>query len=113
VGVLPGVTKQVAFYEDAHRVEWTIDTTGFTWAQSMSASAEAAAGGGSVLSIAGKTAAWPSLLASGKRKRAFRALSDSVAACLAQPPAQKLAPRTDGDRYRYWNGTEWSADPPA
>jgi hypothetical protein len=107
---LPTVTAAAAFYEEDRRVEWTIDTSGLRWAQVMSASTEASPNG-SVLSMAGRTKVWPSLLGPAARAKAFRALSDAVSKYLAYPPADRAAPRT-GDVYRWWTGSEWSYDPP-
>jgi hypothetical protein len=107
---LPIVTVGASFYEAARRVEWTMDTSGVRWAQAMSASAEASPNG-SVLRVTGKTRVRSSLFGPGARGKAFRTLSGAVSAYLASPPAKKSVVRS-GDVYRWWNGSEWSYDPP-
>jgi len=109
---LPTVTTRAAFYEATHRVEWTIDTTGFMWAQTMSASADEGPDNTSVLAMTGRTRYWPSMLAPGARARTHRTLAAAINAYLANPPARKPAPRTGGDYFRTWNGQEWSVEPP-
>jgi hypothetical protein len=107
---LPCVTVGASFYETARRVEWTIDTSRTRWAQQMTASAEASPNG-SALRMTGKTEVRSSLFGRAARGRAFSTLSAAVSEYLARPPTKKPAGRT-GDVFRWWNGSEWSYDPP-
>jgi len=111
IASLPRVTTQAAFYVEARRVEWTIDVSGFTWAQAMSAAVEAGPGAGSVLSLSGRSTAWRSLLGPSRRAKAYTALVEGVTAYLARPPAARIAMPTR-DEFRWWNGSEWSYEPP-
>ena len=42
---LPSVTNQATFYEDEHKVEWTLDLSGFDWPERMNARVEASPDG--------------------------------------------------------------------
>ena len=111
VACLPSVTSQAGFYPDARRVEWTVDTTGFMWAQSMSASVEPTGDRTSVLTVTGVTRVRPSLLAPHARTKQFRTFVDAINRYLEHPPMLRLTLPTD-DYYRYWTGQEWTTDPP-
>ena len=115
---LPRVTTTATFYEEARRVEWTMDMTGFDWAELMSARVEASRDGGAVVTVEGKSAqgfaanTGPSLLGPGRRKRAAAALLAAVSDTVSRfgEAAAKLS--ADDDGYRYWNGRGWTPDPP-
>ena len=53
---LPSVTSQATFYEESHRVEWTMDLSAFDWPERMSARVEASRDGGAVVTVEGKSA---------------------------------------------------------
>jgi hypothetical protein len=108
---LPSVTSQATFYEEAHRVEWTMDQSGFDWPERMSARVEASGDGGAVVTVQGKSAygtGAKSIAGPGRRRKAAAALLAAVSAAVSQ----STRPPTDDDGYRYWNGREWTREPP-
>jgi hypothetical protein len=111
---LPSVTSQATFYEDTHRVEWTMDATGFDWPERMSARVEASRDGGAVVTVEGKSAyggGSQSILGPGRRKKVAAALLAAVSAAVSQSGGA-ARPVADDDGYRYWNGREWTREPP-
>jgi hypothetical protein len=111
VRALPVVTTHAAFYYHDRRVEWTIDTTGFMWRQSMTAAVEPDEKG-SALVVTGQTEVRASLLAPHARAHAFHTLADAVAHHLAEPPPEGEVDTDGRDEYRWWNGLRWTYDPP-
>ncbi len=114
---LPRVTMTATFYEDAHRVKWTMDKTGFDWAELMSARVEASRNGGAVVTVEGKSAqgfgpgTGPSMIGPGRRRKAAAALLAAVSDVVSRFGEEVAkVPSTDG--YRYWNGREWTLEPP-
>ena len=108
---LPVLTHQATWYEHDRRVEWVVDSTGFSWTQNMTASVDEAANGLAVLSFSGRSPYRSALGDSGRRERAFRALTDRVAETLAHPLTMTVEHHAD-DEFRWWNGHEWTVDPP-
>ena len=111
---LPRVTNQATFYEEAHRVEWTMDRTAFDWPERMSARVEASRDGGAVLTVEGKSAdgiGAKSIAGPGRRRKAAAALLAAVSAAVDQSGGA-TSPPADDDGYRYWDGREWTREPP-
>jgi len=111
---LPSVTSQATFYEQAHRVEWTMDLSAFDWPERMSARVEASRDGGAVVTVEGKSASGSgvkSIAGPGRRRKAAAALLGAVSAVLSQPGGAARPP-ADDDGYRYWNGRQWTREPP-
>jgi hypothetical protein len=111
---LPSVTSQATFYEDAHRVEWTMDRSAFDWPERMSAHVEAARDGGAVVTVGGKSAygtGAKSVAGPGRRRKAAAALLAAVSAAVSRSGGATRSP-ADDDGYRYWNGREWTREPP-
>ncbi len=111
---LPSVTSQATFYEQAHRVEWTMDLSAFDWPERMSARVEASRDGGAVVTVEGKSASGSgvkSIAGPGRRRKAAAALLGAVSAVLSQPGGAARPP-ADDDGYRYWNGRQWTLEPP-
>jgi hypothetical protein len=111
---LPSVTSQATFYEDAQRVEWTTDLSAFDWPERMSARVEALPDGGAVVIVEGKSAygaGAKSIAGPGRRRKAAAALLAAVSAVLSQSGGAARPP-VDDDGYRYWNGREWTLEPP-
>ena len=113
---LPAVTATATFYEDAHRVTWTMGQTGFDWAELMSARVEASRDG-AVVTVQGKSAqgfgagGQPSIIGPGRRRKAAAALLAAVSDVVSRFGEEAAkAPATDG--HRYWNGREWTLEPP-
>jgi hypothetical protein len=108
---LPQVTTQATFWESAHSVEWSSDATPFSWGQVFKSWVEAGPGGSSILILSGKSPIRPSLGDRRRRAAVFRALVESVSEVISGPEAATAAPPTE-DRVRYWNGAEWTVEPP-
>jgi hypothetical protein len=107
VAALPTVITQAAFFDRDRRVEWTTDTTGWSYPQSMTASVEANTDRTSRLTLTGTTRYRAAIGDKQRRTRIFVALSTEIAAWLAHPLlASPETPRA-GDEYRWWNGEEW------
>jgi hypothetical protein len=112
---LPSVTNQATFYEDAHRVEWTMDLSAFDWPERMSARVEASRDDGAVVTVEGKSAygtGAKSIAGPGRRRKAAAALLAAVSAAVSQSGGAATRPPADDDGYRYWNGREWTREPP-
>ena len=112
---LPSVTNQATFYEEAHRVEWTLDLSAFDWPERMSARVEASRDGGAVVTVEGKSAygtGAKSIAGPGRRRKAAAALLAAVSAAVSRPGAAATRPPADDDGHRYWNGREWTREPP-
>jgi hypothetical protein len=109
------VTNQATFYEEAHRVEWTLDLSAFDWPERMSARVEASPDGGAVVTVEGKSAygfGAKSVAGPGRRRKAAAALLAGVSAAVSRSGGA-TGPPADDDGYRYWNGREWTREPPA
>jgi hypothetical protein len=112
---LPSVTSQATFYEEAHRVEWTMDLSAFDWPERMSARVEASRDGGAVVTVEGKSAygtGAKSIVGPGRRRKAAAVLLAAVSAVVSQSGGAAARPPADDDGYRYWNGREWTLEPP-
>jgi hypothetical protein len=111
---LPSVTNQATFYEDEHRVEWTLDLSGFDWPERMSARVEASPDGGAVVTVEGKSAygGAKSVAGPGRRRKAAAALLAAISAAVSPSGGAATRPPTDDDGYRYWTGREWTREPP-
>jgi len=113
---LPSITNQATFYEDAHRVEWTMDSSGFDWPERMSARVEAAPDGGAAVTVEGKSTyggGTKSIAGPGRRRKAAAALLAAVSAAVSRSGGAAIKrPPSDDDGYRYWNGREWTREPP-
>ena len=112
---LPSVTNQATFYEDEHRVEWTLDLSAFDWPERMSARVEASPDGGAVVTVEGKSAygaGAKSVAGPGRRRKAAAALLAAISAAVSRSGGAATRPPTDDDGYRYWNGREWTREPP-
>jgi hypothetical protein len=108
---LPRVTTQATFWEQARRVHWSTNATAFSWGQSFDSSVEAAGDGSSVLTLTGKSPVRPSFGDRGRREAIFQSLVDGVSETLSRPAAGGGEVPTE-DRVRYWNGVEWTVEPP-
>jgi len=111
---LPRVTNQAMFYEEAHKVEWTMDRTAFDWPERMSARVEASRDGGAVVIVEGKSAygiGAKSIAGPGRRRKAAAALLAAVSAAVNQSGGATRPP-ADDDGYRYWDGRAWTREPP-
>jgi hypothetical protein len=111
---LPSVTSQATFYEQEHRVEWTMDVSAFDWPERMSARVEASGEGGAVVTVEGKSAygvGAKSVVGPGRRRKAAAALLAAVSGVVSQSGGAARLP-ADDDGYRYWNGREWTLEPP-
>lgn len=108
---LPCVTQQATWYEGARRVEWVVDSTGISWAQVMSAVVEAATDGTAVLRFTGKSPYRPAIGDSGRRRRVFETLVTAISDALDHPLTFRPELH-DHDEFRWWNGSEWTVDPP-
>ena len=112
---LPSVTSQATFYEESHRVEWTMDVSAFDWPERMSARVEASRDGCAVVTVDGKSAygiGAKSIVGPGRRKKAAAALLAAVSAVISQSGGATARPPADDDGYRYWNGRQWTLQPP-
>jgi hypothetical protein len=107
---LPRVTTHASFWEQAHRVEWSTDGTNDSWGQRFNSAVEAGGDGSSLLTLSGKSLAWKSFGDRRRRADVFRTLVDAVSETLSRPELTDDLPTED--RVRYWNGAEWSAEPP-
>lgn len=108
---LPSVTQQATWYEQARRVEWSIDTTGWAYPQNLSAWVEPAADGTSVLKFTGATRYRASIGDQGRRRHAFETLVAALTEAVDHPLTTPVEQHTD-DEFRWWNGHEWTFDPP-
>ena len=111
---LPSVTDQATFYEESHRVEWTMDLSAFDWPQRMSARVEASRDGGAAVTVEGNSAygtGAKSIVGPGRRRKAAAALLAAVSAVVSQSGGAARPP-ADDDGFRYWNGREWTLEPP-
>ena len=109
------MTSQATFYEEALRVEWTMDLSAFDWPERMSARVEALRDGAAVVTVEGKSAygtGAKSIAGPGRRRKAAAALLAAVSAVLSQPGGAAARPPADDDGHRYWNGREWALEPP-
>jgi hypothetical protein len=114
-GGLPSVTSQATFYEEARRVEWIMDRSAFDWPERMSARVEASRDGGAVVTVEGKSAygtGAKSIAGPGRRRKAAAALLAAVSAAASRSGGAATRPPADDDGYRYWNGREWTREPP-
>ena len=112
---LPSVTSQAAFDEESRRAEWTMDLSAFDWPQRMSARVEACRDGGAAVTVEGSSAygaGAKSILGPGRRRKAAAALLAAVSAVLSQSGGAAPGPPADDDGHRYWNGREWTPEPP-
>ena len=112
---LPSVTSQATFDEESHRVEWTMDRSAFDWPERMSARVEAAPDGGAAVTVEGKSAygtGAKSVAGPGRRRKAAAALLAEVSAAVSRSGGAATRPPADDDGYRYWNGREWTREPP-
>ena len=112
---LPTVTSQATFYEESHRVEWTMDLSAFDWPERMSARVEASRDGCAVVTVEGKSAygtGAKSIVGPGRRKKAAAALLAAVSAVISQSGGATARPPADDDGYRYWDGRQWTLQPP-
>jgi hypothetical protein len=112
---LPSVTGQATFYEEAYRVEWTMDRSAFDWPERMSARVEASRDGGAVVTVEGKSAygtGGKSVMGPSRRRKAAADLLAAVSASVSRSSGAATRPPTDDDGYRYWNGREWTREPP-
>jgi hypothetical protein len=113
---LPTVTMTATFDEDAHRVTWTMDKTGFDWAELMSARVEASRDGGAVVTVQGQSAqgfgrgGQPSMIGPGRRRKAAGALLAAVSDVVSRF-GEEVAEVPAADGHRYWNGREWTLEP--
>ncbi len=108
---LPVVATQGAFYEHDRRVEWTVALTGWSWTQSWSAQVDDGPGSSTTLRVANWTNYRAAIGDGGRRKKAFETLCTAVRERLDHPmtlPDDTLS----SDAYRYWNGREWTPEPP-
>jgi hypothetical protein len=97
---LPSVTSQATFYEEAHRVEWTMDLSAFDWPERMSARVEASRDGGAVVTVEGKSAygiGAKSIVGPGRRRKAAAALLAAVSAVVSQSGGAATRPPADDD----------------
>ena len=108
---LPRVTNQASFWESDHRIQWSSDSTNFSWGLVFTAAVEPGPGDASVLSVTGKTKAWVSFSDRGQRNAVFDKLVDGVTDVVGRPELMAYEVPTE-DRVRYWNGAEWSIEPP-
>ena len=108
---LPRVTAQASFWESAHRVEWSSQATPLAWGQDFNASVQANEAGRSVLTVTGKSQVRYSLGDRGRRAAMFETLVDGVSMALAGPATVDDDLATE-DRVRYWNGSQWTVEPP-
>ena len=109
------MTSQATFDEESHRVEWTMDLSALDWPERMSARVEASRDGGAALTVEGNSAygiGAKSIAGPGRRRKATAALLAAVSAVVSQPGGAAARPPADDDGYRYWNGREWTLEPP-
>jgi predicted aminopeptidase len=104
------VTTQATFWEHAHRVQWSSDATSFSWSQDFTSSVEEVQDR-SLLTPSSKSPARASFDDRRRRAAIFRTLVDAVSETLSEADAVTDDPPTD-DRLRYWNGVEWTVEPP-
>jgi hypothetical protein len=111
---LPSVTSQATFYEESHRVEWSMDLSALDWPERMSARVEALRDGGAAVTVEGKSTygGVKSIFGPGRRRKASTALLAAVSAVLSPSGGAATRPPTDDDGFRYWTGREWTLDPP-
>lgn len=109
---LPSVTQQATWYESARKVEWSIDSTGVSWTQVMTVTVEPQPGGFAKLTLSGRSTYRAAIGDKRRRKRLFdtlvAALNDALAHPLTTPVEQH-----ERDEYRWWNGQQWTYEPPA
>jgi hypothetical protein len=108
---LPRVTAQASFWESAHRVEWSSQDTPLAWGQNFDASVQAGEAGRSVLTMSGKSQVRYSLGDRGRRAAMFETLVDGVSMALSGPVVVAADLPTE-DRVMYWNGSQWTVEPP-
>jgi hypothetical protein len=108
---LPVLTQKATWYDHDHRVEWVVSLTGWSWTQVMHASVEPATSGGALLRFAGRS---PYRAALGDKRRR-RKMFDTLVAAITDALAHPMTVRTEAhsrDESRWWNGHEWTVDPP-
>lgn len=109
---LPAVTDKAAFYEQARRVEWSVDATGRSWTQELRAAVEPTASGTSVLRFSGRSRVRYSFGDRRRRRDMFERLVAAITDALEHPLTWADEPHT-GDEYRWWDGTKWTFEPPS
>jgi hypothetical protein len=105
------VTTQATFWETERRVEWSSDATALAWGQVYRCSVDGDADGASVLAFSGKSPVRPSFGDRGRRAAIFQTLVDAVSKAVSQSADGADGPLPE-DRLRYWNGDEWTIEPP-
>jgi hypothetical protein len=108
---LPSVTHQATWYESSHKVEWSVDTTGWAWAQVMTATVEPQPEGFSKLTLSGRSTYRASIGDKGRRQRLFDTLVTALDNALAHPLTTPVE-QHDRDEFRWWTGTAWTFEPP-
>jgi len=108
---LPQLTQQATWYEHDHRVEWVVSSTGWSWTQVMHASVEPTKDGFARLRFAGKSPYRAAIGDKRRRQQKFETLVAAITDALAHPLTLNTEEHGD-DEFRWWNGHEWTADPP-
>jgi hypothetical protein len=108
---LPRVTSQATFWEHARRIQWSSDATAFSWGQLFDSSVEGAQDGSSLLRLSSQSHVRFSFGDRGRRAAIFKTLVDAVSETLSRAAAVTDDLPTE-DRVRYWNGVEWTVEPP-
>jgi hypothetical protein len=108
---LPCVTQQATWYERDHRVEWVVSLTGWSWTQVMHASVEPTDNGSARLRFSGKSPYRAAIGDKRRRQQMFDKLVEAITDALAHPLTMHVEDHTD-DEFRWWNGQEWSVEPP-
>jgi len=108
---LPSVTQQATWYESSHKVEWTVELTGWTWTQVMTVTVEPEPGGFAKLTFTGKSPYRSAIGDKGRRKHVFDTLVAALNEALAHPLTTPVEQHTL-DEFRWWNGQQWTYEPP-
>ena len=108
---LPCLTDHATWYERGRRVEWVVPLTGFSWTQVLHASVEPTADGFARLRFSGKSPYRSAIGDKRRRQAKFDTLVAAITDALAHPLTMHVEDHTD-DEVRWWNGREWTVDPP-
>jgi hypothetical protein len=102
-------------YAVSVEAQWTMDRSAFDWPERMSARVEASRDRVAVVTVEGKSAygaGAKSIAGPGRRKKTAAALLAEVSAAVSPSGGAATRPPADDDGYRYWNGREWTREPP-
>jgi len=111
VASLSCLTQKATWYERDRRVEWVVSLTGWSWTQVMHACVEPTADGFARLRFSGKASYRAAIGDTRRRQQKFDTLVAAMDDALAHPLTMHVEDHGD-DAVRWWNGQEWTVDPP-